>query len=629
MVGARSEPASAPALAARPAGLALQAGAIATTWRAGRLERLVVDGHEVWHGVHFLLRDPHWRTPSLLLGAPVVERAADAAGSWRLGVEGWFDVSEAVRLRVTVEGAPPQASDIGRLVVTGEAFIEREVDVNRLGLCLLHPLAAAGRAVEVLHDDGRWTRSTLPELVPAWPPFTAIRAIRHEYAPGAWAFAEFEGDIFELEDQRNNADASFKTYARSNFMPRPYRLRAGEVVRQRVTLRVEQRPSTPRPPSPFVPVAWPGHVVADPSPARLGVEVTAADLQAEGEASTAAAATVAALRPDHLHVTWPASGSAPEWAPWRALAGLLEAAGPQAGLRLDVVDLPAAGEAVALEVLARGLRDAGLAPGRRAGDSGWDIAVFPTTAEAVQAARAAFPGARIGGGTRDFFVQLHRSERLPALDFLSFTVCPIVHAADDATLMEGHASLAGMVATLAAKHPGVPVHLGPSTIAARRSPLGELAPSDGPRRVPLAGVDPRDGTAFGAAWTVAHVAAALAAGVRVLTVSRLALCGAGSPVGELLGRLGDRRRPGGLAASPPGDEGPLRALALDSPRGHEVVWVNGDDESQPLALPPGCAPRWALSPGPGPAVAEAGEGLLRLAPYGVVGIGAAQGTGGG
>ena len=498
--------------------LQLRAGALRTTLHEGRLGPVFVDGHEAWHGVHFLLRDAHWRTPALVLAAP---RTEVRAGGWRVIVDGHFDVEPRVPLRLTLDGGHD-----GTLCITGEAWPGADIEVNRLGLCLLHPLDLAGRELEVTHDDGRLTRSSFPVLIPAWPPFTAIRALRHPVAPGCHAVAEFEGDSFEFEDQRNNADASFKTYSRSNFMPRPYRLREGEPVRQQLRLRVEGRATAAPPPAAAADTALPL-----PDVSSIGVEVTLDELANAG----AAVACAAALRPDHLHLVLSARQP---WPDLRALAAVLAAGG--SALRLDLVDVAPAAAVPTLHALADALRVAAVTPA--------DVAVFPSTPESVAAARAALPGCRIGGGTPDFFVQLNRAEGLPALDFLAFSVCPIVHAADNATLVEGRRSLHGMAQTLQHRHPGVPVQLGPSRIAARRSPLGELAPSDGTRAVPLAGHDPRERGTFGAAWAAAHIAAALHAGARAVTVANLSLCGGGSPVGELLAAAGRRRRAGGLLA---------------------------------------------------------------------------------
>ena len=43
--------------------VALRAGPLSMTLRGGCLVDLKVAGHEVWHGVAFVYRDPDWGTP--------------------------------------------------------------------------------------------------------------------------------------------------------------------------------------------------------------------------------------------------------------------------------------------------------------------------------------------------------------------------------------------------------------------------------------------------------------------------------------------------------------------------------------------------------------------------------------
>jgi len=43
--------------------IALCAGPMSMTLRGGQLIDLKLAGHEVWHGVTFLYRDPDWGTP--------------------------------------------------------------------------------------------------------------------------------------------------------------------------------------------------------------------------------------------------------------------------------------------------------------------------------------------------------------------------------------------------------------------------------------------------------------------------------------------------------------------------------------------------------------------------------------
>ena len=50
-----------------------------------------------------------------------------------------------------------------------------------------------------------------------------------------------EGDTYEMEDQRNWTDASYKTYVRPLARPWPYTLDAGARLDQAVTLTVSSQ----------------------------------------------------------------------------------------------------------------------------------------------------------------------------------------------------------------------------------------------------------------------------------------------------------------------------------------------------------------------------------------------------
>jgi D-apionolactonase len=90
--------------------------------------------------------------------------------------------------------------------------------------------------------------------------------------------------------------------------------------------------------------------------------------------------------------------------------------------------------------------------------------------------------------------------------------------------MLGLTSLPAMVATWRARHPALPLRVGPNAIAARSSPLGAQPPSDGTRRLALASTDPRTRAQFGAAWALGHVVGLAQPGVQAITL--LSLCGA-------------------------------------------------------------------------------------------------------
>ena len=80
--------------------------------------------------------------------------------------------------------------------------------------------------------------TSFPELIDPVQPFMDLRALTHAFAPGLAVTCRMEGDTFEMEDQRNWTDASYKTYVRPLALPWPYTLAAGERLRQRVALSV-------------------------------------------------------------------------------------------------------------------------------------------------------------------------------------------------------------------------------------------------------------------------------------------------------------------------------------------------------------------------------------------------------
>ena len=284
-------------------------------------------------------------------------------------------------------------------------------------------------------------------------------------------------------------------------MPRPYVLRGGVVIEQALTLCIEPATVALEPaPKPTRPLRVDTCAETARMP-QLGLAITATDAQA----SPLLRAALAEIAPPLLHLTL----SLPdEPAEWIGIAQLLSAA--RARLRLDVL---AGVTAAALMRLAAEMRNAGIEPE--------SVAVFPGASSTLAAARLAFPGSAIGSGTPHFFAQFNRMDAVGPTDFLSFTICPTVHSADDAAPMAGLQSLPSLLATARASYPERAMRIGPSSLGARSSPLGTLSASDGTRRVALAGRDPRTRGLFGAAWLLGHVAQAARAGAAAVTVMSL------------------------------------------------------------------------------------------------------------
>lgn len=154
-------------------------------------------------------------------------------------------------------------------------------------------------------------------------------------------------------------------------------------------------------------------------------------------------------------------------------------------------------------------------------DGVWPSSASPSVA--LVAARERWPDMALGGGAPTYFTELNRCRPDPsAIHFITHAVSPIVHAADDRSVMETLESIPAIVASCRALAPGVPYRITTTAIGAWTNPYGaSLTPNDGTQRVTLSGNDPRQRGQFAAAWAVGFVIRAAIADADSLTLSSL------------------------------------------------------------------------------------------------------------
>ncbi len=134
----------------------------------------------------------------------------------------------------------------------------------------------------------------------------------------------------------------------------------------------------------------------------------------------------------------------------------------------------------------------------------------PSYEEMAAAARKAFPGVQLGGGMLSYFTELNRKPAPKGVfDFITHTACPIVHSADDLSVMETLESMPWIIASTRAMIGTSPYHMGPTSIPCRDNPYGaKVAANANNSRVCLSDMDPRQRGLFAAAWNLGLVAAA-------------------------------------------------------------------------------------------------------------------------
>lgn len=487
----------------------LSAGPLTVEIEDGMLRGVRWHGVEVVRGINCLVRDAHWGT----LAATAGDEHFDESGQ-AFRYERRFALEDgSATIVLTAAGA----SD-GSIAVTAAITALRDIATNRGGLTLLHPISGvAGTTLAIRHGDGSVEQASFPALIqPAQPAFD-IAGLRHEIG-GIGVEIAFEGEVFEMEDQRNWSDASFKTYCRPLALPTPYAIETGTTVAQRIAIRCTGAPKA-------------AGVTAAAQPLALGPEIgrlpevtLAVDADAVAGAEAMALLAGAGIGRLSLRVSTDVAAE--------RLSALATICGGR-GVDLEAV-VVGRDPLEALGRLRGALDAAGIAPERVLALPEAYLSSYqpsgpwpdgPRPEAAIAAARAVFPAARIGGGMLTSFTEFNRC-RPPAdlVDYVGHGTTAIVHAADDRSVMETLEALPAIFASAAAIGQGRPYRLGLVSIGMRSNAYGpERAPDPAARPLAMAKADPRRATLFAAAFAVGAVAATEGSAVEALAL--------GSPTG--------------------------------------------------------------------------------------------------
>ena len=388
----------------------LTAGRLSVALEAGNLRYLGYGGTEILRAVAFVVRDRDWGTYAPVIADLEVTEGPDA---FTVAYTAVCRGPSVLRYRARIEGRAD-----GALRFAAEAVPEGDFETNRCGFVVLHPAAAAGAAATVEHCDGSREATAFPELIDPWRPFLSIREITHR-AGGLKVTCRLEGEEFEMEDQRNWSDASFKTYGRPLELPWPFVLPAGVPIAQSVAVSVRRAASA----APAARAAEEPVVVEIGGPAGAGFpEVGLVVTAAEVPAALAALDRLAEIGPQRLLCAFdPTAGDGP--AAFAAF-GRLQQAFPAAAFDLECVVVGEGDLGEELAGVARAVGDAGLrlatvavcpSVDRKSTPPGSEWPACPPLEDIYAAARAAFPGVTLGGGMFSYFTELNRKRPPVAL----------------------------------------------------------------------------------------------------------------------------------------------------------------------------------------------------------------------
>ena len=501
-------------------------GDLSMVFNTGDLFKVKWRGVDVIQRLYMAVRDRSWNTIPAEISNVVVD---DDPASTTIN----FDAQHIFEEIAFLWHGCIRATEDGTVVyeMTGRALSDFEY--CKIGLNIHHALRSyAGRAFSLESTEGRQEGVFPLDIAPQLVSNGTLTAMTAHFdrldvsLEGAEVKFAFEGDRFEIQDHRNWSDANWKTYGTPLEFGFPMRIAVGDALYQKVTviisgLGIRREVETPT-------TCLLANSIVGPLP-QVGHLLT--QLPSEQEMIL-----LRELKPSHIRVDLHPSGNL-----HRELDSAVRIADqlnctlevgafirPEAALE-DVTSFAQALEGRSIVIIRL------LVLAETSGFSEFRGACPPEVGDAMKSALRAH-GLLVGSvisGTGQFFSDINRDRPdYSQLDGIVFSVNPQVHASDDISMMQNAEAIPDIVAFVRRLYGEIQVSLSPVHLVGINGPY-PAGPSAKGGRAP--NEDPRQQTAFCAAWTV--TALAQMARCRTTSVTAFDLVGARGLLGPDLERL--------------------------------------------------------------------------------------------
>lgn len=461
----------------------LIAGPLTLEYSEGSLWNISNGSEEAIRRIYLVFQDINWTSRPFIIKDEIWQ-IADRSFSAKIKAQGSHDAKD-LSIELEITGSESGEITYGFSASTAVSFLR-----NRLGLCLLHPIAGlSGRECELTKADGAVEISRFPDAISPNQPFLNLSGISHKLQSGQVVSVKFEGEIFETEDHRNWSDASYKTYCTPISLPFPAQVTPGEVLSQKITISISGENATS---------------ISMNESAVITVGDKAIELPEIGLGLSE--------DPAHLIVT--------EYAGFEDLAikHLRLALNGNSQIRSAVerallvtqqleIDLDLAIKAESPQQL-----KAILEPIIELKDQIRSFYIFSAIEKTtpigfIQVAEESLgENSKIVGGTDLYFTELNRNQgSVDFIDQVNFSINPQVHSFDDRTLIQNTASHKAIATNAHRIAKGKKVSIGPITLRPRYNPNATQPNKDLSNTALPSSVDARQRTWLAEGWTAMSI----------------------------------------------------------------------------------------------------------------------------
>ena len=462
----------------------VSSGPLEVTYEPGLIRNIRIGGFEVLRMVYFALRDHNWGTLTPIMKNHSIKKSKD---SFNISLECHYN-ERGIKF---VTYAKISGDKTGKIIFLLEGKALTDFKTNRIGFCVLHPIIECrGKLCEITTPEGAKENMTFPELISPHQPSCNISQMSWYVDKIGKATISFEGDIFEMEYQRNWTDDSYKTYCRPLELPFPYLLKKGEKVQQKITFSVSQK-----------------NIVINKNEDEYYLKFKSREELRLPEVGIGKSSLRSNLSASEIELLRRINFDFYEFdlefnSNWQSELNQAIKEAVDLGSSLSLKIHFSTTDKKRISLLSDFLND------RKSLISSILIlnknSIVPSNAfieEISKRLRLDFPNSRIGAGTVGFFADINRNRiGIENVDFISYSINPQVHAFDNLSLIENLHGQGETVRTAISFAGGKEIHIKPVSLRMQVNPAATS--EEGSSKSQLEKIDPRQMSLFGADWTL-------------------------------------------------------------------------------------------------------------------------------
>ncbi len=360
---------------------------------------------------------------------------------------------------------------------------------NRIGFNLLIPLLNhVGSNIIVTKEDGVKEKKKFPEFLTPDQPFFKFKKLAYTLDDSLLININFEGILFEMEDQRNWGDASYKIYSGSLLDPFPYLEKEGSNFSQTVKIDIVNKKQRSFPSNNIVKI---DHTTSYKFP-KIGIKIDSLILPDDDLISNFDyyyylidftkdyKSVISRFQNKVFLVALVDHINDPEKELIKIYNFITEN-----NINLDKI-------LICPKIYLNSFQPAGEWP------------KVPELNEYYKIAKKMFSHSQIVSGMVTNFTELNRKRPKMFYDLVSFSFTPIVHDSSDFGVLNTPETIPYILKTLKNFSNSSDVHIGPISIGMYFNPYGEsLVENKKKIRLEMADSDPRHDQLFSLTWTLA------------------------------------------------------------------------------------------------------------------------------